>query len=501
MSMLATEKLNSKEQEEYGKCKWKIQEHRKTWRLFAEAMKAVRDGRLYRQEFATFDDFCDAHSPYSRRWVDTVIEAYQVFLSLGTRVPENLLPSVDSVKHWLALKDVPGDRLAAVFKRIEKDRNGKPVTTSMIEKAVHGPKPQRPAEVPSKPNDVELEDSGIVEGSVLSRETVTSTVKQSNDRPVAITDGASDVVRAVDPVAVPSRPVEQTPEKTAISLGVSVESVVRAALTKADGLEILEELIRQLIADGNEYSVAEICRKHAGASEEETPVSFEALVELAAENPELPVREIYGSASEYGKRAIFNTVNSLHGVRLLPEDPAQAAWAAFAEVADDSKQVFVETIAELWKTHSGKKNLKVNTFVKPTLAEVKKYCEERQSKVDPEEFYDHYQASGWKLTTGVQLKDWQAAVRKWERDPRRKSSSPSIPVARGPLQRPKFEPDSDPQPVARIDAAGPPIGKPHAPAICKDLEMTEEEMESARRALMEEMMKATPEGSEAADEG
>lgn len=52
-------------------------------------------------------------------------------------------------------------------------------------------------------------------------------------------------------------------------------------------------------------------------------------------------------------------------------------------------------------------------FSKPTLAEVKAYCLERLSPVDPDHWYAHYEANGWKVGTNPML-DWQAAVRSWE---------------------------------------------------------------------------------------
>lgn len=56
----------------------------------------------------------------------------------------------------------------------------------------------------------------------------------------------------------------------------------------------------------------------------------------------------------------------------------------------------------------------MSTFVKPTPAEVADYCKERGKGIDPEEWYDHYEANGWKVGK-VPMKNWQAAVRTWER--------------------------------------------------------------------------------------
>jgi hypothetical protein len=53
-------------------------------------------------------------------------------------------------------------------------------------------------------------------------------------------------------------------------------------------------------------------------------------------------------------------------------------------------------------------------FKKPTVAEVRAYCEERGSHVDPEAFIDYYEANGWKVGRSS-MKDWRAAFRTWER--------------------------------------------------------------------------------------
>ncbi len=53
-------------------------------------------------------------------------------------------------------------------------------------------------------------------------------------------------------------------------------------------------------------------------------------------------------------------------------------------------------------------------FVPPTVDEVRTYCEKRKNTVDAEKFVDHYTANGW-LIGRTPMKDWKAAVRKWEK--------------------------------------------------------------------------------------
>lgn len=53
-------------------------------------------------------------------------------------------------------------------------------------------------------------------------------------------------------------------------------------------------------------------------------------------------------------------------------------------------------------------------FIRPTVDEVKVYCEERNNTVDAEAFIDFYESVGWKIGN-KSMKDWRAAVRTWEK--------------------------------------------------------------------------------------
>lgn len=59
---------------------------------------------------------------------------------------------------------------------------------------------------------------------------------------------------------------------------------------------------------------------------------------------------------------------------------------------------------------------KKKRFVPPTVDEVRAYCEERGSGIDPQQFVDHYAASGWKRGKAqTPITDWKACVRTWEK--------------------------------------------------------------------------------------
>lgn len=52
-------------------------------------------------------------------------------------------------------------------------------------------------------------------------------------------------------------------------------------------------------------------------------------------------------------------------------------------------------------------------FVPPTLDEVRAYCAERGKGVDPQKWFDHYTANGWRVGKTAMV-DWRASVRIWE---------------------------------------------------------------------------------------
>lgn len=56
----------------------------------------------------------------------------------------------------------------------------------------------------------------------------------------------------------------------------------------------------------------------------------------------------------------------------------------------------------------------IGGFKKPSLEDVKSYCNERGNKVDPAQWFDYYESNGWKVGKNS-MKDWKAAVRTWEK--------------------------------------------------------------------------------------
>ena len=76
------------------------------------------------------------------------------------------------------------------------------------------------------------------------------------------------------------------------------------------------------------------------------------------------------------------------------------------------------TIKEKKEIKEKKKDLpetKKRVFKKPSVEEISSYCQERNNNINPEQFYDYYEANGWKINRNP-MKDWKATVRNWERN-------------------------------------------------------------------------------------
>lgn len=58
---------------------------------------------------------------------------------------------------------------------------------------------------------------------------------------------------------------------------------------------------------------------------------------------------------------------------------------------------------------------------KPTFEEVQDYCLTRRNGIDPAAFLDYYDSVGW-MVGKKPMKNWEAAVRTWERN--RKQTTP-----------------------------------------------------------------------------
>jgi len=64
-------------------------------------------------------------------------------------------------------------------------------------------------------------------------------------------------------------------------------------------------------------------------------------------------------------------------------------------------------------------------FIPPTVEQVKKYCQSRDNRINASHFVDFYSSKGWMVGKN-KMKDWEAAVRTWERNQENSNGKPTL---------------------------------------------------------------------------
>lgn len=125
-------------------------------------------------------------------------------------------------------------------------------------------------------------------------------------------------------------------------------------------------------------------------------------------------------STEYGKHLIKQTIDLIDkqseygkmGGKPKHREPIGCLKGALENTIGKVKpEVEVEVEVEVEREKTTAKR-----FVIPSVEEITVYCKERGNDIDPQYFFDHYEARGW-IPKGYtkQMKDWKAAVRTWEK--------------------------------------------------------------------------------------
>lgn len=73
-------------------------------------------------------------------------------------------------------------------------------------------------------------------------------------------------------------------------------------------------------------------------------------------------------------------------------------------------------------------------FKKPTIEEIKAYCDERKNGIDAEYFFNYYEAKGW-LIGKSPMKNWKAAVINWEKKQKEFNGGAKVEHDKGSCER------------------------------------------------------------------
>ena len=105
-------------------------------------------------------------------------------------------------------------------------------------------------------------------------------------------------------------------------------------------------------------------------------------------------------------------------------DDARLVEMSARQTKDEQKTNIDEQKTTPDKNSIDKKRKENNnkTFTKPTVDDVKTYCEEKGYTIDPEQFIDFYESKNWMIGKN-KMCDWKAAIRTWVRSDKNKSKS------------------------------------------------------------------------------
>lgn len=102
-----------------------------------------------------------------------------------------------------------------------------------------------------------------------------------------------------------------------------------------------------------------------------------------------------------------------------PEDYTSEEISTYAELCQHTsgeQNIDIDTDIDIDKDKNKKGRKRPNSFSKPTIEDIRAYCSERNNNIDPEHFFDYYEARAWKLPGNKTMSDWKAVVRTWERN-------------------------------------------------------------------------------------
>lgn len=119
------------------------------------------------------------------------------------------------------------------------------------------------------------------------------------------------------------------------------------------------------------------------------------------------------TSSEKFRKPLLNEIQNIKEQRF--KDYLMSVYEGSDSVSIPYQYGSDTTVTVTDTVHKSISKKEVNiVFKKPTVDEVKAYCQERGNNIDPNAFVDFYSAKGWRVGNQP-MKDWKACVRTWER--------------------------------------------------------------------------------------
>jgi site-specific DNA-methyltransferase (adenine-specific) len=133
--LLMSDLLNIEERNELERCEIVIKQGLQTFVEVGQALMLIREKKLYRIEFGTFEDYCNAKWDLTRRHVNRLIGSSEVVAHLGPRGPKP-----QSEKHARPLTKLEPELQSEVWQEVV-ERHGEKITHNKVEEVVKEFKP------------------------------------------------------------------------------------------------------------------------------------------------------------------------------------------------------------------------------------------------------------------------------------------------------------------------------------------------------------------------
>lgn len=130
-----TQVLSIDERNELERCEVVIKQGLETFIEVGQALLTIREKRLYRLEFGTFEDYCRDRWLFSRRRVNQMIQATEVISNLGTIVP--ILPQTESQARPLTQLQPEAQREAWKEVVQQAEQTNQPITAAKVQDVVN----------------------------------------------------------------------------------------------------------------------------------------------------------------------------------------------------------------------------------------------------------------------------------------------------------------------------------------------------------------------------
>lgn len=140
MSTELDEKLSPSELGKWKQVLTTIRKGRAEFWNYVAAVAQVREERLWRAEYKSFDDFCQREVGWERRYTNQLIESCQTRQEVGVITPTLIESGVlKTESHFRQLRDVPEEQMQQVLDRVveKTEQTGKPVTAKMLKETVN----------------------------------------------------------------------------------------------------------------------------------------------------------------------------------------------------------------------------------------------------------------------------------------------------------------------------------------------------------------------------